>query len=273
MTKDVQDGGFTTGGTVTYAGLLASRLGLHTSVVTSCAPEMDLESRLPGIELAVRPSAETTSFKNVYEGSIRHQRLLGHAEVLSARDVPDGWRDAGIVLLGPVAAELADDVFHAFDRSLLGLTPQGMMRAWDERGYVRAVRWERAEELLDRVDVLVLSPEDLPEPTELARFTQLVDVVAVTESSRGAVVYERGRGHAFPAYRSRVSDPTGAGDTFAAAFLVELSSTGCVERAAHFANCAASFVIEAEGPSGLPDRGQVEERMARAEFHEESRAG
>lgn len=253
--------GFSVGGTVAYAGLLAARLGLDVAIVTSCGDDIGIERTLAPVSASVRFGPESTTFENVYDDSHRRQRILGLAEPLSLSDVPPEWRSSPIVLLGPVAGELQPDLFTAFNNSLLGLTPQGMMRAWDSEGAVRAVRWEQAEALLGGVNALVLSEDDLPDSGELTRYTALVEIVAVTHSERGATVYDNGTPTHFPAYPSNPVEFTGAGDVFAAAFLIELHTSGNLERAAKFANCAASFVIEAEGAAALPARSQIEERL------------
>ncbi|MDQ3856792.1 MAG: PfkB family carbohydrate kinase [Chloroflexota bacterium] len=262
VSKDVHERAFTIGGTVTFAGLLACRLGLRTAVVTSYGEELPVREVLGHLQLSTRYSATSTTFENVYEGSHRHQHILGVADAIGLSDVPPVWRSAPIVLLGPIAGEIRLDLFTAFSGSLLGLTPQGMLREWDETGRVRPAHWEVGDHLLQQVDVLILSEDDLPDRSELDRYVKLVDIVAVTDSERGAVVYERGQPRKYPAYPCMPVDPTGAGDTFAAAFLIELQRTGSLDSAAHFANAAASFVIEAPGVTGLPDRSQVEARLA-----------
>jgi sugar/nucleoside kinase (ribokinase family) len=56
-------------------------------------------------------------------------------------------------------------------------------------------------------------------------------------------------------------DPTGAGDVFAAAFLVRYRETGDPFASALFASCAASLSVEAPGLEGVPTRARVEERF------------
>ena len=56
---------------------------------------------------------------------------------------------------------------------------------------------------------------------------------------------------------------TGAGDIFAAAFLIHLWETEDVWKAARFAACAASFVVEGEGTTAIPNRDQIEARLRR----------
>jgi len=57
-----------------------------------------------------------------------------------------------------------------------------------------------------------------------------------------------------------VVDPTGSGDAFAGAFLVEYLKTGDSVWSTAFASAAASFVVEGVGPSNFGTRGQTEER-------------
>ena len=56
-------------------------------------------------------------------------------------------------------------------------------------------------------------------------------------------------------------DPTGAGDVFAAAFLVRYQETGDPLEAAAFGACAASCAVEGIGTTTLGDRAEVERRL------------
>jgi sugar/nucleoside kinase (ribokinase family) len=56
-------------------------------------------------------------------------------------------------------------------------------------------------------------------------------------------------------------DPTGAGDVFAAAFLVHLSRHGDPRQAVDFANCVASLSIQHVGIEGIPTMEMVTERL------------
>ena len=64
-----------------------------------------------------------------------------------------------------------------------------------------------------------------------------------------------------PALPRTEVDPTGAGDVFAAAFLVRYQETGDPLEAAAFGACAASCAVEGVGTSTLGDRAEVEQRL------------
>ena len=60
-------------------------------------------------------------------------------------------------------------------------------------------------------------------------------------------------------------DFTGAGDVFAASFLVAYHELGDPVRAARFAHAAAAFAIEDEGTRGIPTRAAVTARLVEAD--------
>jgi sugar/nucleoside kinase (ribokinase family) len=53
-------------------------------------------------------------------------------------------------------------------------------------------------------------------------------------------------------------DPTGAGDVFAAAFLIRLHETGNNFEAARFASAAAALSLGGSGISAIAGRAQIE---------------
>ncbi len=263
VTKDLlAGGGYTIGGTVTYAALAARGLGLSVAVLTSAPDELELSTHLPGVDLHVEPAPDATTFENIYEGQRRRQFLHATAAPLKAAHLPPGWRDSSIVLLGPIAGELGLDWLGVFSCGLVGVTPQGWMRQWDSSGRVSKRPWLEARKVLSCVDVLVFSEEDVDEDSALIeRYAEMATIAVVTQGNNGATVFHKGASQRFPAFRAQVVDPTGAGDVFAAAFLVRLRETNDPWASARFANCAASFAIEGPGVSAIADREQVEERL------------
>ena len=188
--------------------------------------------------------------------------VRGVAGSLGVNQVPAAWRESAIVHLGPLVQEVDPRMADAFPTSLVGVTPQGWLRAWREDGLVSAVRWESAERVLARADVVILSMEDLGDDREeLERLRGLARLLVLTDGRHGATVYDGSRVTRVPAFDVQEVDPTGAGDVFAAAFFVRLHETQDPVEAARFANCEASFLVEAQGTSRVPTREQVEERL------------
>jgi 1D-myo-inositol 3-kinase len=277
VTKDLHpDGTFSLGGTVTFAALAAYRLGLVPTIVTSA--DADLLSRLPSllspaIPVQAIPSAETSTFVNVYAQGFRTQYLRARASTIQPEHIPTTWRDLPVVLLGPLAQELTPEILSVFPRRpgrILAATPQGWLRRWDADGRVWPTPWRDAEQVLPLLDVLILSHDDLlpfanGSRTEadaiLNAWSQRVPLLVATDGRHGATLYQQGVPTSFPAYPAHEVDPTGAGDVFAASFLAHLYQHGDSAQATNFANCAASFSVEQPGISGIPTPEQVAQRL------------
>jgi sugar/nucleoside kinase (ribokinase family) len=281
VTRDIHpDSTFSLGGTVTYAALTAYRLGLVAAIVTCADAELlaELPARLPEIGLAARPSSATTAFVNSYHEGFRTQYLRARADLLQVEDVPESWRNAPVVLLGPLAQELSPSLVKLFPRrpgTIVAATPQGWLRRWDDDGHVWPTPWTAAEEILPLLDVLILSHDDLlpfangnrtDADAILTRWSMQVPLLVATDGRHGATLFQQGVTEKFPAYPTHEVDPTGAGDVFAAAFLVHLYRHGDPRRAVDFANCVASLSIEHEGTTGIPTMEVVGERMRKDKF-------
>ena len=276
VTRDIHpDGSFSLGGTVTFAALTAYSLGLASAIAT-CADDSlisALSAQLPGISVAVHSSQQTTTFANSYANGFRTQYLQARADEQPGEDVPEQWREAPIVLLGPLAQEIATSFVSLFQRRagrIIAATPQGWLRRWDEQGRVWPTPWKAAEEVLPMLDVLILSHDDLLPVANgdrtaadviLSRWSLSVPLLVATDGRHGATLFQHGAIERFPAYPAQEVDPTGAGDVFAAAFLTHLYRHGDPGAAVQFANCAASLSIEYEGISGIPTLERVEERI------------
>ena len=136
------------------------------------------------------------------------------------------------------------------------------MRAWDENRRVHAKRWHTAEAILPHADILVLSEEDIAaSPKDLEKYIQWTRIVVLTKGKQGATLYENGRILESAAYPAHEVDPTGAGDVFAAAFLIKYHETRSLQAALNFAHCTASFAVEEHGTTGIPTLDQINARL------------
>jgi sugar/nucleoside kinase (ribokinase family) len=173
-----------------------------------------------------KPAAVTSTFENIYTPDGRIQILHGRAAPLTAADVPAEWLRVPIVHLAPLTNEVDADLVHTFSNSLIGATPQGWMRRWDENGRVYARDWLEAEKVLSLAAAVILSEEDLPHPAMLDQFLSWSRLLVLTQGARGCTVYCGDEIRQIPAPQVTEVEPTGAGDVFAAAFLVRLHQTG-----------------------------------------------
>ncbi|HEV8194400.1 MAG TPA: PfkB family carbohydrate kinase [Ktedonobacterales bacterium] len=276
------DGGWRLGGTVTFAALTAQRLGLGAAVVTSASPDVldALKAALPSVAIAARPAPSSTTFENIYTGPIRRQYLRASALPLTQEDVPPAWREAPLVLLGPIAREVDPQLAVAFPHATVAATPQGWLRQWDSEGLVSPVVPTLVEAILPHLDALILSRDDvLPGPGTpalgegvprdaaeadalIAGWAGVIPIVAVTRGPEGALLYSsNSTAEAFPGYPIVDVDPTGAGDVFAAAFLCALHEGRGARAAVDFANRVAAYSVEHEGGIGIPTREDLARRF------------
>jgi sugar/nucleoside kinase (ribokinase family) len=266
VTIDHIDGRRRLGGAAAFASLTAARLGLRSGLITSAGPGFPYWETLRGVEVHWEESARTTEFSNLYDGGRRRQRILGQANPIteaSLGSIRGRLRDDAAVLYCPVVHETQIALVPISPRGLSGVAPQGFFRAWDRYGVVEPVDWENAIGALARADFVSMSDEDATAPEALAEDFP-GKAFAVTRGAEGARVYSQGDVYDLPAFPALEVDPTGAGDVYAAAFLIALRERRPVVRAARFAACAAAFSVEAQGVEGIPSRERVDTRLEAA---------
>jgi sugar/nucleoside kinase (ribokinase family) len=255
------------GGTVTYGSLAACRLGWDAAVATAAGPEFDPERDLPGVEVFVSRSRATTRFVNDYaEDGTRKQFLSARGATVDLAVVPAAWRAPDVLLLGPVAGELPASSALGFQAEVVGAIAQGWLREFLPDGAVRPGPWSDPGRDLAGVHVLFLSQHDTPDALAAAQeLLERVPIVVLTRGWRGALVLTRDATLDVPTLPRPEVDPTGAGDVFAAAFLLRYHESGDLAEAAAFGACAASCVVEGLGASRLGDRDEVARRQKQRE--------
>ncbi|HEX9373892.1 MAG TPA: ribokinase, partial [Roseiflexaceae bacterium] len=118
------------GGTSLYAALTAHRLGRHVAVVSAPA---ELPDGWPAdIAMVFHPSPTPPTFENRYTAAGREQTLHTASAPITLAAIPPDWHAAPLVHLGPVLGETPEELVFAFPDALIGVTPQGWMRTWDE---------------------------------------------------------------------------------------------------------------------------------------------
>lgn len=261
VTRDLlPDGGDTPGGTARYAAAVAARLGLRAAILT--AGDAAALAVPEGVALAASPSTCLTTFANRYSPSGRRQWLYAVGAPVDLAALPAAWRSAPIVHLAPVAAELSlSAALETFPGALIGITPQGLMRAWDEPlpAEVRYRRWHPEPDQLRRLALVVLSVEDVAGDERVAaEYAAACPLLALTRGADGATLFVAGQPHHIAPFPAVERDPTGAGDVFACGLLVRLQATGDPLAAAAFASAAAALSVQGPGLGALVGRQAVE---------------
>jgi hypothetical protein len=297
------DGSRRPGGSAFYSALQAARLGQRTLILTQGSPEEIkrlLDPYREEIELQVLPTPATTTLATSTQlatsapggGEQRRQRVLAWAGQIAEVTV-----DTAILHLAPVARETPGVWRGRAD--FVGITPQGLARAWDgdERGGTRSVADDehremrsppkgehgemrsppkgehgemrsapvRREALADRCDALVLSEHERTSCAEIVSAAGEVGaVVAITAGAQPTVVLMPSGGGeirvAVPPI-ARPRDDLGAGDVFAAAFFIALAEGRPPAQAAAFANGAAAVRVSGTGADAIGDREAIEARL------------
>lgn len=251
------------GGAALFAAITAHRLGLSAAILTSHADDFPLESIPPRIEVVSVPAPETTRFEHGVDGAGRAMRVTAAARPLGARDVPEDWRGADIVMVSPVLREVDPLVLTAFSAASTGAAVQGYLRRLHADGRVLYQPWGSPDIVLDHVQAVFLSREDVNDDVaEAEEWFQRVPVGVITDGHRGAHLYVNGERYDVRPRRTREVDATGAGDVFAASFMVQYHRQGDPWEAASAAACAASLSVEGEGWATVPDSKALESALS-----------
>ena len=261
VAHDLTPDGHRLGGTAAYSALTAQALGLRVGIFTAAGPETSL-APLGNIQVVSVESPNSTIFENIYTEHGRIQYLRGQATRIDFNAVPEVWRRASILHLGPIANEMDTVLPEGFSARLLGLTPQGWMRQWDSECRVSRTEWKNADFAMARASAVVISREDVNGDDELIEhMAHQTRVLAVTESAAGAVLYWNGDRRRFRAPEVTEVDATGAGDVFAAAFFSRLLKTRDPWEATRFATLLASRSVTRVGLEGIATPREIEECM------------
>jgi sugar/nucleoside kinase (ribokinase family) len=261
LTVDELSAGLRPGGSALYAGLFAHRQGLRVGLLTSYGPDFPFEVLPPGIEVVAVPASATTRFALDYRPDGRRLTLKERATRLEPAHLPPHFAETGLAYLCPVADEVAPELVRAFPDAAIGVGAQGWCRVWDREGAVQMRPWPDPAPILDRAQALFLSSDDVAGWEDRALdLYQDVPLGALTFAARGAVLFVNGQRHVIPAAPAAEVEPTGAGDVFAAAFLLRYNAGGDPFEAASYAAVAGALTVEAPGIAGVPTAERLAER-------------
>jgi sugar/nucleoside kinase (ribokinase family) len=259
------------GGSAFYAAKTTRALGARARLVSTVGVDFERYEELHGLEMLLTVRDRTTTFENSYGvGRSRIQSVGAVGGAVTPRSLPPEWRKPDVLFLAPVIGEVDVPTWlDAIDAPLVGLGLQGALKGLGERdGSSRPVvprPFGLTDDVLEQVGVAFLSDEDLAELAcldFLERLRRVVPIVVLTEGARGSRVWTRSGAYKVGTFPVISRDPTGAGDVYAAAFLVAMSEGARPGDAALLASAAASIVVEEEGGIALERLGDCRERAA-----------
>ncbi len=256
------------GGSVLYAAKTLQALGVEAAIATSLGDDFVFQDQLEGITLSVIQCSATTVFENTYPKDAPRLMLVEHtAEPVTPTNLPIELSDIDILFLAPVIGEVSLIEWlsalqkKAIKARIVGIGLQGFLKQPgrlyepDRPGRMLApTEFKLPDSLPLGVTAAFMSKEDLDgfaDKDLLGNLRRMISIVAVTDGEQGATVYYKEKVIEVGIRPTKAVDPTGAGDTFAAAFLFSLASGDSVEQAAKTASAAASIAVEAKGPAAL----------------------
>ena len=259
ISKDLTQDGNRPGGTALYSGILAQRMGLKVALVTSCASLPDLED-LAGMHIVHFPAKRTTTFKNIYTPRGREQYITEIGEELNFSLIPMSWLKTRILHFGSIAREIIlPDEFPAAVEGAIVYSLQGWLRNWDDKGAVFPVEFNPEIFPIEPKSVGFLSIEDLAfDISRLDHIKKAFPVLVLTKGKDGVEIYHGDEMIRIPAEPVEEIDPTGAGDIFAAGFMIYWVIRGkSIQEAGLLANQLAAISISRPGLEGIPTIAEI----------------
>jgi len=245
VTRDRSPEGDRPGGSVLYGARALEGSDCRVTVVTSRAARDRALGRAFGSAREIARTGDTTvTFENHYDALARVAQWVHVPVPPITATVP---KPTDLLVLAPVLGELDLDAWAAAAPAgtMVTLGAQGVLRSAPAiPGPVRPVPWCPSETLLDRLDAVFLSTEDVRhQPALVPHLRQQLPLVVVTDGAEGATAFAAGRTLHVAARRVSAVDPTGAGDTFHAICAARLATGWALEDALGAATRAAARCV------------------------------
>jgi len=265
------------GGSPTYVSFAARRLDARVAAISKIGGDFPAAYlwwlRQEGVDLSGVTrveNAQTTRFELKYNDDLsdRTLRLKSRAPPMTVDDLPNSLK-AKAIHVAPIAGEITSEVAEKLRSctEVLSLDPQGLVRNFDQNGNVGSglLKDKRILELisiykssLNEIETITNRP-DLDSAIK-AIHDYGVKTVIVTLGMKGTMLSVEGDICNIPAYKTRVVDPTGAGDVFIGGFLAEYINGENHLRCGCVGSATASLVVEAPGPTFFGDKAEIYRR-------------
>ena len=269
-------------GCSTNGCLAVSKLGGDAALVGCIGPDFaeSLRQSLKhySIEAHICQSEESGGFSLIYYDELGNRTLdvLGRAAPIE--DLPqDVVSAADGIIIGPILGETSPELIERVCMSAQGivlLDPQGLLRRIDEAGRVVHRRTDGLDAVIASCDIVKaneveariitgINPRDSEEALEQAVRTLHslgCDIAVVTMAADGSAIFDGETYFRIPAFAVDAVDPTGAGDTYGAGFLMKYLETSDLEQAGYYGSCVASVMVENVGPDFPLTRAEADRR-------------
>ena len=249
------------GGSALFSSLAASALGAKVSILSTIGddyPRKVLSKiKRKGIDTTRvdRFSGKTTRFRISYSQDNRILELIYPGKRLGSNSKFSAPLDA--IHLGPVFGEIGIGVLsHARRRcKFLSVDVQGLMRVPDSKGRVRLVR-RNIDPFLSKCNLLKATEKEVrvlaPKKTILSSARQLLrwgaEHAVITRGPFGALLVTSDGMIQMPSIpKTRIVDPTGAGDIFTGSWLATFRSANDPHWAGAVGAAFASLSVEKIG--------------------------
>jgi len=281
VTPRIRTAGRVLSGCSTNACLAVAKLG-EAACLVGCVGA-DYAGRLKDdlarwdVRLCAHESPQTGGFSLIYDDrGDRQLDVLGVAAPIPVSSPGDHWGESDFVLLGPILGEVQPELARAIRAQTpapILLDPQGLLREI-RHGSVTHVLTEAYRQTAsvativkaNEVETYTITgywPREAPEAAVRALLATGGTIAVATLADAGSLIYDGQWLYEIPAYATEAIDPTGAGDTYAAGFMVQYLETpddllqvGC------FASAVASIMVEQVGPDFALNRQVVEQRVS-----------
>jgi sugar/nucleoside kinase (ribokinase family) len=244
------------GGSAAHVALAAATVGAKVAIVSSIGDDFPtrfldvLESK--GIDLSgvVQRKGKSSHFWANFtkEGIMTNYRLhFGVGNNLSFRRLSRLAEHTRAIHLGILPPYLQRKIVHRFQN-------QGKLLSMTTIFHQAQTLRDEILPQLPLLDVLFLNAKEaafLAQVSDVLKAIQhlgnLVPLVVVTQGPEGCMVNHQGQIRHIPSFPTQEVDATGAGDSFAGAFLANYLHTGDIDVAAKWGNAAGALNVREVG--------------------------
>jgi len=228
-----------------------------------------LKRRGLNVDYVQHAKAHTTAFRIDYHDDARTMWALSRCPSLTRRELA-GLPSSSALHMGPILQEIPHTLALSLAErdGIVSLDPQGYMRQILRGGKIRRIKWVDRR-VLRKLDVLKLSEQEAcnvvgrnyMSARKLANLGP--EIVLITKGALGTVVWSKSLGmFNMPAFKTKIQDPTGAGDALVGALLVTWVKDGDLLWSTAVGSAVASFVVEKIGPANFGAPQEIRKRAS-----------